>query len=290
MSKRSQIQEHLQKLDEIGDIMRAMKNVSLMELHKLARFIDHQQRVLAGIEQATQDFVCHYASVLPAARTVAPTRVVALGSERGFCGDYNDAVADTVQRVTQDGRLSVVAVGSRLQQRLDGAGRSFHRVTGASTVDEVQSVLELVMRALVGGDPLGDRAPLVVSVVCHQDGQEGVQVRTVSALPAPAAGRRREPYPPRLNVPAPALHHQLMRHYLWAQMHQLFYSALLAEHRARLQHMESALQRMEEKTAALRRRQNILRQEEITEEIEVIMLNSDVQRKRRGAQENRSWQ
>lgn len=290
MSKRSQIQEHLQKLDEIGDIMRAMKNVSLMELHKLARVVDHQQRALAEITRATQDFVRHYASVLPAAGTLLLTRVVALGSERGFCGDYNDAVATMVQRVAQDDGLAVIAVGSRLQQRLDGAGHTFHGMAGASTVEEVRSVLELVMRELAGSNAQHDLAPLAVAVVCHQDGEEGVQVRKMSALPAPGADLPREAYPPRLNVPAPALHRQLVEHYLWAHMHQLFYSALLAEHRARLQHMESALQRMEEKTAALRRRQNILRQEEITEEIEVIMLNSDVQRKRRTTQESRSWQ
>ena len=63
-------------------------------------------------------------------------------------------------------------------------------------------------------------------------------------------------------------------------MHDVFYSSLMAENRRRLQHMEGAMQRMEERAGDLQRKYNLLRQEEITEEIEVIMLSSDALRRR----------
>ena len=59
-------------------------------------------------------------------------------------------------------------------------------------------------------------------------------------------------------------------------MHDVFYGSLMAENRRRLQHMEGAMQRMEEKTGELQRRYNLLRQEEITEEIEIILLSADM--------------
>lgn len=290
MSKRSQIEEHLQKLNEIGDIMRAMKNVSLMEVHKLARFLDDQQRVLAGIEAATTDFVRHYAGSLRTMEAATTTYVVALGSERGFCGDFNDAVLAALQNFIGRGASKVVAVGSHLTTRLADQYTGIRRFAGPSTVEEVPAAIEMLMRELADSRPeAADAAPLAIAVLCHQDGRDDVVAHRVSALPEDRAGGRVEPYPPLLNEPAAAVHSSLLRHHLWARMHLLFYSSLLAEHRFRLQHMESALRRMDEKITGLRRRQNILRQEEITEEIEVIMLNSDVTHSRRRREGGGAW-
>jgi F-type H+-transporting ATPase subunit gamma len=47
----------------------------------------------------------------------------------------------------------------------------------------------------------------------------------------------------------------------------------MAENQRRMQHMDAAVRRLELTCADLLRRRNILRQEEITEEIEVIMLS-----------------
>jgi F-type H+-transporting ATPase subunit gamma len=58
-------------------------------------------------------------------------------------------------------------------------------------------------------------------------------------------------------------------------MHDVFYGSLMAENRRRLQHMEGATKRIQDKTARLQQKYNLLRQEEITEEIEVILLSND---------------
>ena len=54
------------------------------------------------------------------------------------------------------------------------------------------------------------------------------------------------------------------------------FTSLLHEHQRRVQHLEGATQRLEETLAGLARRQSTLRQEEITEELEVIMLGADL--------------
>ena len=58
-------------------------------------------------------------------------------------------------------------------------------------------------------------------------------------------------------------------------LHEIFYSALMTESRERLTHLEGALHRLEKETSELRLKRNILRQEEITEEIELIMLSAE---------------
>jgi F-type H+-transporting ATPase subunit gamma len=86
-------------------------------------------------------------------------------------------------------------------------------------------------------------------------------------------------YPPLLNLDPLALSADLLDHYLFAILHEVFYSSLMAENLSRFQHMDQAIQRLENDISALALRRNVLRQEEITEEIEVIMLSVEALRK-----------
>ncbi len=56
----------------------------------------------------------------------------------------------------------------------------------------------------------------------------------------------------------------------------MLYSSLMAENQQRQAHMDRALQRLDEDSARLRLRYNNQRQEEITEEIEIILLSADM--------------
>ncbi len=47
MPRRHELDARLHSLEDIGKIMRSMKNLSYMETRKLARFLDSQQRVVA---------------------------------------------------------------------------------------------------------------------------------------------------------------------------------------------------------------------------------------------------
>lgn len=274
MSRRAHIRQHLERLAEIGEIMRAMKNVAVLETHKLARFLEHQQGVLAGIEAAFEDFLRHYVPDASAPQA-EPELVLAIGAERGFCGEFNEAVAAAVRARLAEGPARVVIVGRRLAAKLEGAAGVVATIEGPNVVEEVPNVLGgLSARLIALHEGRTERAPLSLTVFAHGESSKAVCAQRLSAQSVHARATSREAYPPLLTLAAPELHRELTRHYLWAQLHHLFFSSLMAENRARLQHMEGAIQRMEETAAELAKRQNILRQEEITEEIEVIMLST----------------
>lgn len=274
MSRRAQIRLHLERLAEIGEIMRAMKNVAVLETHKLARFLDHQQRVLAGIQTALADFLRHYAHA-PAPSRAEPELVLALGAERGFCGEFNETVATAIRARLAKGSAHVVIVGRRLAAKFEGEDGIVAVVDGASVVEEVPEVLGRLSARLsaLQGDA-ADSAPFAPTVLSHADDSDALFTQQLSGWSVGTDAAPAEAYSPLLTLSPPALHYELMRQYMWAQLHHLFFSSLMAENRARLKHMEGAIQRMEETAAALGKRQNILRQEEITEEIEVIMLST----------------
>lgn len=282
MSHLGQIQRRLGMLHDIGGIMSAMRNLALMETHKLARFLTFQHRVLMGIEACAADFLDHYPEFGYRPELAPPGVIIAIGSQRGFCRDFNESLAQALRRHEQlaGGQpASLLVVGQRLATKLGRTPRMARIIDGPGVSEEVPTVLPRLMDAL--GElqaQQGHSGLLSVSVFAHRDGESELTLRMLLPAPMPGQGGPRFAYPPELNVTASAFFAELARHYLWAQLHDVFYSSLMAENRRRLQHMEGAVQRMEDKADELRRQYNLLRQEEITEEIEVILLSNEALR------------
>ncbi|ACH83929.1 MULTISPECIES: F0F1 ATP synthase subunit gamma [Acidithiobacillus] len=82
------------------------------------------------------------------------------------------------------------------------------------------------------------------------------------------------PYPPLLNLSPEVFFPGLVEQYLFATLHEIAYVSLMAENQRRLRHLDGAVRHLDEQSAVLARRSNSLRQEEIIEEIEVILLGS----------------
>jgi F-type H+-transporting ATPase subunit gamma len=161
-----------------------------------------------------------------------------------------------------------------LAAKLDNDVRVGAAIDGAGVVEEVDAVLVKLMQVLTGGKlPGASDRPLCLTVLHHQPEREPVAVTVLQ--PLQHASRKSKPY-----AHAPLLYIQpqffltgLVEQYLFAALHELLYSSLMAENQRRMQHMDSAVRRLEKTSAQLVRRRNTLRQEEITEEIEVIMLS-----------------
>ena len=69
---------------------------------------------------------------------------------------------------------------------------------------------------------------------------------------------------------------ELLEHYLFAVTHAWFFAAMLTENQLRMQHLDQAGHHIERQLDDLGKRRNALRQEEIIEEIEVILLTSEL--------------
>ena len=274
MSKRRDLEAQLRNLTEIKEIMNAMKNLSLMEVHRLGRFLETQRRVVASIEAAANDFLLFHPELFPSDEAFRNVHLL-VGSERGFCGDFNEALVRALDRhVAQDRDITGVVIGSKLAAKLADDPRVRASVQGASVVDEVDPVLVTLMETLTALNvPGAGRAPLRLTVFHHSAAEEGVQVSDLRPFQKPESKSTRFAYAPMLYLSPENFLTGLAEQYLFAELHTLLYSSLMAENQRRMQHMDGAVRRLERTSAGLLRRRNILRQEEITEEIEVIMLS-----------------
>ncbi|HWB85248.1 MAG TPA: F0F1 ATP synthase subunit gamma [Bryobacteraceae bacterium] len=274
MSRRREIEASVRGYREIRDILNAMKNMARMEVHRLGRFLVTQQRVVSGIEAAGSDFVTFYPALFPQDEPSHEIHLL-LGSERGFCGDFNERLLSAFGRRGVGGQTEVVVLGSKLRGKLPRDLRVAAFLESASAVEEVEGVLVQLMDTLSGlANSRGTTRPLRVIVFHHRAQGEDVQVSVLQPFGQPGASPRRFINPPRLYLDPVVFANGLVEQYLFARLHELLFTSLMVENQIRVQHMDSAAQRLERKSAELLRRRNTLRQEEITEEIEVIMLSA----------------
>lgn len=267
MSSQAELSRRFNRLKEISSIMTAMKNLSLVETRKLARFMGHQRQMLANIEAATADFLHFY----PQTSTVGGERNILLliGSERGFCGGFNEHVLarlDTLPAWSSPPHL--VVVGHRLAARLGERTGVITRIDGATVTEDVPFVLGRLMDALHAASLHSFAAGVVLYGLAHSaDGEPELK----RLLPLPPSAAPRYTHKPQIQLPAAELFAELLDQYLLAVLHGLLYESLTAENRQRLAHMENALDRLDETVTALALKRNALRQEKIIEEIEVML-------------------
>lgn len=277
MSKRRDVEERVRVLGEIEGIMGAMKNLALMESMKLGRVLAAQHRVVENIETAGKDFLNCYPELTPGLSGTGLYLVV--GTERGFCGDFNDRVLSALERHLEHAEEKdpvLILVGRKLVERTEKTYRISAVVEGPTVAEDVPSLLIRVIdqiRATSARHGLGGQMP--VTVVYHDAVNDAVVVRPLRPFDPSGVGRTRSLAAPVLTLPPAKFFGQLVDLYLFSLLHAIFYSALMAECRARLAHLESAQHRLAENRDDLIRRRNVMRQEEITEEIEVLMLSAD---------------
>jgi len=277
MSERRQIERRLRTFSDVAEIMGALKNAAMVEATRLRRYVPAQQRVVRTVEAATHDFLTHYPQPLPAPAAAGEFFLV-VGSERGFCGSYNEELAAALERERAEpgaANAPVVVVGRRLALRLSRHIRLAAAFEAPSVADEVQPTITRLI-AEMQRLPAARAAllPLIITVLHHEIVGRSSEVRVSKPFRAFAGDGRRFSDPPRLYLEPLEFFRELSDHYLFAVLHELFYSALLAENERRLQHLEGALRRLDRRCGELGLRVNALRQEEITEEIEVILLST----------------
>jgi len=272
MSLSRELQQHITQLKEIRSILNSMKNLAFIEIHKLQRFKAMQGQAVANIERAALDFLDFYPGLTETDDNAAHFCIL-LGAERGFCGDFNESLIDAIANQAYTG---VIAVGSRLCNRQqDIAPEVIATLEGANIAEEVPAIISRLIDTL-SALPGKAASALQLTVVYHDNVATQISQRQVLP-PLPRQNERTVHYrnPPVLNLDPGDFFADLIDHYLLAVLHEIFYISLMAENHSRLQHLEGAVNHLDDETVRLQKKSQIYRQEEITEEIEVILLNAE---------------
>ena len=275
MSRRRDLERHRNSLTEIGDIMNSMKTLAYMETRKLSRFLDAQHAVVRNIETAAADFLSFYPQPLPADGTGMQAYIL-LGAQRGFCGDFNHSILNQLDAALRQEAAAdkpvLIAIGHRLCTLLGQDTRIAARIDNASVVEEVPYVLGRIVHEL---SSLQNDAHVLDVYGLYHSGEGAVAMRKIlPSFHGDPQQTQRHAYPPLLNEAPQQFLARLTDNYLFAVLHEMLYTSLMAENQQRVKHLDGAVKRLEDKSEKLARRCNALRQEEIIEEIEVILLSA----------------
>lgn len=274
MTRRRILEGHRSSLNEIRNIMNSMKTLAYMETRKLARCLDAQHAVVKNIENVAWDFISYHPEILPESIKTRSIYIT-IGTERGFCGDFNHVLLKHLELALQDDSSKsplLIAVGRKLSTLLEGNASVTAFINGASVVEEVTSLLNQLVNELISlQGKLG-----VLTVYCLYHGSDnGIVMKkllppfqTLLHLP------KRFPHRPVLNQSPTEFLVSLIDYHLFAVLHEILYTSLMVENHRRVSHLEGAVKHLDEESIELSRKCNALRQEEIIEEIEVILLSA----------------
>jgi len=266
VSRRHAIEAHVGTLLDLRDVLDAMRTLSLAEIAKLHRTEAMRRDLLAaldGVAEATAPF--YPALGAPPASALW----ILVGSERGFCAGFNEAVARRWDAVrAEDPRARAIAVGSA--SAVAPSDSVLARVAGPAITEDIDATLIAVLREVAAYERSGD-VPIALSTIAT--GAGGVE--TTAILPYRPPRATAAVRPPDLNVTPQEFIRGFVDQFVDAALHRIFAGSLLSENRARLAHMTSAIDRLDDTVTALRRRMHRMRQEEITQEVEMILLSAD---------------
>lgn len=275
MSQSHELQLHIGKLNEIRSILNSMKNLALIETHKLAHLQSLQIQAVSAIEIVISDFL-HFYPHLATADVHAKSVCLLVGTERGFCGDFNEQLIQTGigQNYTQ-----TIAIGSRLANKLTDYGpEAINFIGGANVTEEVPLIVNRLIDSIAPASILLADHHLITRLTAIYFDSAGKSARQRQLLPLGSQQKTEtlhHHHPPLLNLAPEVFFSDLLCHYLFAVLHEILYLSLTAENQLRLQHLEGAVNHLDDEIVNLQHKSQIYRQEEITEEIEVILLNAE---------------
>jgi len=275
MSARRQVDKRITALREVREIMNAMKNLALLESRKVSRSLGVQRETRRHLEDVGARFLLSYPQAwVPAS---AASVVLVLGAERGFCGDYNKrltiALADHLR--SEPNRPSVILVGHRLGASARPGVDDVVRVDGATVSEDIADTLTRVANAVTSRH--ARLAPSQVVVIRHTSELGPPVVEPLLAeFNTAATSSQATAIGPELTLEPEEFFTGLVEAYLIAHLREMLSTALAAESLYRVQHLSGAITHLERRIEELSRRSRMLRQEETIEEIEVLLLGTDM--------------
>lgn len=281
MTKRIQLKDHIHSLDEIGSIMTAMRNLSLLEVNKIIKFSSCLENSISTVKEVGEDFLNFYPEFYSRLQITKPLIYILIGSERGFCGHFNDNILDMVESLrttTSEFDVKFIIVGRKLAAKFSNEIRVAKVVDSPNTAEEIPNTIYNLMKSVeqLSSEMSIKLDPTLWAILFNEEKKNILEAESWHPF---VEFKNKSKYlssqKPLLNFAPEIFVTDFVEQYIYSMLNFIFYKSFIAENYLRSRHLEAALQRLDEKVIKLKRSLNILRQEEITQEIQVIMLSAE---------------
>lgn len=279
MTKRFQLKKYISALGEIDDIMSAMKNLAFIEVSKLNKYANMQKKVVNSIDELGADYLTFSNQFLPDLPLPEPQVYILIGSERGFCGSFNDNILKHFQSTLPNESIQdahILVIGQKLIDKFEDIIDGFEKINGPTITEEITEVILIVLNYLKNINQTNPNETMLGnwSIIYNEYQNDKPAVNSFNLLHKLCEyDKATFPYRAVMNIKDEQFFIEYLDHYLFANLYHIFYQSLISENYARLRHIEGAKSKLEKKSRELTQKMNRLRQEEITEEIENILIS-----------------
>lgn len=216
--------------------------------------------------------------------------VIAFGSDHGLCGNYNEIVAQEVDRVARPvPDMTVICVGAQMEDALVGQGimpeTTLLPPANADGLGRLAGRLIALLDRMRAASRLDEIAVTLVFTRRAEHGQQRPVSRLLLPLdPDMAAGFTREPWAsrslPHFSLPPDRLLASLIRSYLFAEIFRAAAEAMVTENAARLARMQQAERSVDDRLEELTAEMRSVRQSEITTELLDVIIGFETLKRR----------
>ncbi|HMK87246.1 MAG TPA: FoF1 ATP synthase subunit gamma [Steroidobacteraceae bacterium] len=277
MTRLAEIQGRIASMDELLDIVGAMRSLAGMR-------VQEAQHALPGIRR----YAAIVASAIATALLLTPTPVLDAGAggrrralvlftaEHGFVGAFNERLLAASETAREAGDLSFV-VGSRGAALALERGRRIEWTSAMATRPTgTFEIVDPLVAALYGYIGRGEISRIEIMFARYRQGSgTSVEQRLILPLEQPPSGASpahprsasRLRQPPLHNLEPQALLEKLVAEYVFALLTEAAVESIASENAARFAAMESAHENVSKKLDELRRLSRQERQTEITSEL-----------------------
>lgn len=278
MSGAQALRERGALLDELHQIVQAMKNFAFAELQRITRMRPAQaeacEAVLAAVEQLTGQRrmvpLPETHGVDSTERPVAPGSAwLVIGAERGFCGPFNARLAAaTLARRGANPQALLLVASRRVIDLLGTEAAAIVALPGCAGTEDADAILDEWSAALAEVAP-GCREIWLL----YTDVAGLVQRRLLPVLTAAEDAIAR--HPPLHYLPVATLRTALERQSLRLLLQSGLLASLETENHARLTQMQRAQDHLDDLGRVLHHRLATVRQADITNELETLVSSLD---------------
>ncbi|WP_432737494.1 F0F1 ATP synthase subunit gamma [Maridesulfovibrio sp. FT414] len=271
-----QLEAVRRKIATTGDLLSVVKTMKALAAVNIRHFENAAKGVGEYAEVVEQGWTVFFrnAGILPRGPRTGTAVVLAIGSDQGMCGQFNEAARNRTLRAIEElsagGRIvSCWTCGERIQGALEDAGVTVEqnfRVPGSLRgVDTVVDEIERKLEAWRAGH--GMTGFSIVGNLHVTDGDK-VSVNHVFPLEKRSSNSAWEGRSlPMINVPPESLFSSLFREHLYISVYGAIVQSLAAENSARLAAMQVAEKNIIEHVELLESEYRNTRQGTITGEL-----------------------
>jgi len=271
MSNLQQIERQIQTIEGLSDIIHSMRSLAATYLSRAEERLEGVRAYADTVGRAIEDCLFGREIHLPRIEATG-SAVVAIFSEQGLCGRFNEVMAEAAQEHAEEIETpGFIAVGRRGPALLRRGGlQVIAELPSTTSPDGVDAVIHGIARTVLEQHAAGAFAQLYLLYARYlSPGRIEPSFERILPLD-PEQWRdpeKQRTSPPRLALRRLPLLSELVNEYAFISLYRALTESLAGENGMRLQSMEAAKSNIDDTLEELQLHARLQRQNEITEEL-----------------------